>query len=264
MQSWSWRPPAFVPCEVIPVSDRGFRYGMAVFESVRVSKGRALFADAHAARLETACKHRGFHFDRQMYAEAMQNLQKQGHDGFARLYVTAGDGSVADPALSCRVFLMLENRSRPHVDAYDVALPLDSHQAIFGGLKTANYWPNIDALQRAVAQGKQEAILFNEHGELFSACMGNVFVISNGEVKTPNLACGARDGVIREWVSQQVPVRETSIFLADVRAADELFITNSWIGVMPVASLDSRKLPSRAIGTKLQDALEREIAAQVR
>ncbi len=70
----------------------------------------------------------------------------------------------------------------------------------------------------------------NAHAELVSACCANVFVVRDGRVRTPALACGARDGVTRERVMQQIQVEECSLFIADVLSADELFLTNSWVG----------------------------------
>ena len=58
-------------------------------------------------------------------------------------------------------------------------------------------------------------------------------------------ACGARLGVIRELVMAQSPVEEGSLFVDDVMNADSIFVTNSWIGVMPVASVNGRPLAAR-------------------
>jgi branched-subunit amino acid aminotransferase/4-amino-4-deoxychorismate lyase len=262
MQTWCWRPPAFVPCETLPLSDRGFRYGMSVFESIRVDRGTLLFWKDHSDRLLRACADLGLAINPQAVAAAATQLNANALDGFARIYVTAGDGTIADPADHCRVFLFLEQRARPTLRSYEIALPREVHQPLFGGLKTANYWPNIDTIQRALKAGKQEALLFNENAELVSACMANVFLVKDGVLRTPSLVCGARDGVIRDWVMNQLPVKECSLFLDDVRSADELFISNSWIGIMPASIVDCRKMPSTETGEKLRDRLERVILAQ--
>ncbi|MHA3773787.1 aminotransferase class IV [Verrucomicrobiota bacterium sgz303538] len=263
MQVWTWTPTTFETCDSIPVTDRGFRYGMAVFESIRVYKGFPLFWEEHVRRLQKACSDRSFCVDASALLAAAEKLRENGRDGFARIYVTAGDGKVTDPAGHCRIFLLMENRERPTQTGYKLATPDEVHQPIFGGLKTANYWPNIDVLQRAVSRGFNEALLFNENAELVSACMGNVFVVKDGHVRTPALACGARDGVIRDWVRQQLPARECSLFLDDVRNADEVFLTNTWIGIMPVTEVEKRSLPSQEVSTRLQTALEQAITAQI-
>jgi branched-subunit amino acid aminotransferase/4-amino-4-deoxychorismate lyase len=236
---------------------------MAVFESIRVFEGVPLFWEEHLHRLRRACDDREFPVAPGIFAAAADTLREDGEDGFVRIYITAGDGSVTDPVTSPRIFLIREDRERPSASSYKLAMPEEPHQPIFGGLKTANYWPNIDTLQRALKRGDQEALLFNEHAELVSACMANVFLVTGGVIRTPALPCGARDGVIREWIIKQTTVQECSLFLDDVRNADEVFITNSWLGIMPVTEIDSRTLPSREQGTRLQTALERAIRAQV-
>jgi branched-subunit amino acid aminotransferase/4-amino-4-deoxychorismate lyase len=263
MFSWIWRDGAFVSCDSLPLSDRGFRYGMAVFESIRVWKAVPLFWQEHLDRLRLACEDRQFTLDRNCFEAAEQILRQHEEDGFARLYITAGDGGITDPADQCRTLLLLEPRARPTVQSYHLAMPQESHQPLFGGLKTANYWAQVDALQRALGRGRDEALLFNEHAELVSACMGNVFLVHDGQVCTPALACGARDGVVREWVLHQVEVKQRSFFVEDVERADEVFICNSWIGIMSVHAIDRRPLPSTTFATRLRAAFEDALLAQL-
>jgi branched-subunit amino acid aminotransferase/4-amino-4-deoxychorismate lyase len=58
--------------------------------------------------------------------------------------------------------------------------------------------------------------------------------------------------VIRREVLRRVDARECSLFLEDVLGADEIFLTNSWIGAMPVETLGARKLPSTAVSAGLR------------
>ncbi|MGV3532249.1 MAG: aminotransferase class IV [Chthoniobacteraceae bacterium] len=236
---------------------------MAVFESIRVWKTVPLFWHEHCDRLRLACEDRQFSLPAGCLDAAAEILRTQGGEGFARLYVTAGDGGVADPATECRIFLMIEPRSLPSAQSYHLAMPHESHQPLFGGLKTANYWTNVDVLQRALRRGRDEALLFNEHAELVSACMGNVFLVRDGRVSTPDLACGARNGVVREWVLNQVDARQGSLFVEDVERADEVFVCNSWIGVMPVHAIDDRTLAATSFAARLRDSFADAISAQL-
>ena len=81
------------------------------------------------------------------------------------------------------------------------------------------------------------------------------------QISTPAVACGARAGVTRGWVMGQVRVRECSIFLEDLRKADEIFLTNSWYGIRPAGSLEGRPLPSHAVSDRLARAYEAAIAS---
>ncbi len=260
---WIWTDKGFVACDSVPISDRGFRYGMSVFESMRVGVDGPEHLDAHLARLRLACGSREFPLAAGVLERAAELIQTRGGavvragetEGFARIYVTAGDGAPTAAAEVCRVFVYIEARARPTRAAYDVTVFDETCLAPFGGIKTANYWVNLDMLQRAQRRSCDEALLFNVGAELMSACLANVFVVHGQRIRTPSTHCGARDGVMREWVMGRCPVEEGSLFVDDLRKADEIFLTNSWIGVMPVASFNGRTFDSRHFSGKLQSAL---------
>jgi branched-subunit amino acid aminotransferase/4-amino-4-deoxychorismate lyase len=252
VKAWRWNGAAYEPCDSLPLTDRGFRYGMAVFESLRVTGGVAQFYDRHLSRLIQACAEREITVEEPALAASEALLQGEGMNGFARLYVTAGDGGPADASDEARVFLFLEPRTPPDSeDPWEIGLHDESYHPPFGGLKTANYWFNCDALARARRRGFNETLLFNDRAELVSACMANVFLVRDERLCTPPRSSGARPGVIREWVIGRRKVEERRLRREDVVNADEIFLTNSWIGVMPVATVEGRPLGPRWIGPKL-------------
>ncbi len=260
MNAWIWNGTTFKENASLPVEDRGFRYGMALFESLRVWHSVPLFLEKHLARLRHACAERGFPVEDGALTQVDGLLRKAGTDGFARIYVTAGDGTAFDPARSCRILVLLENREPPIPGPCKILIAPEPHRPLFGGLKTANYWGNLDALQRAMRDGMNEALLFNDQAELISACMANVFVINRSTIRTPALACGARDGVTRAWVLDQMKVKQGSLFVEDLQTADEIILTNSWFGLRSVTHLGGRKLPSTSVCDGLLAAYERAIA----
>ena len=262
MKAWQWHGHEFVRSETVPITDRGFRYGMALFESLRVRQGEPLFLDEHLCRLREACAQRHFPIAEEALAAVGNALRRAGEDGFARIYITGGDGMAASPPEACRVYVMLEERARSAHEAFHVGLSPELHQPLFGGLKTGNYWLNIDVLQRGYQHGKQEMLLFNEHAELISACMANVFLVHGETLSTPSHACGAREGVVRAWVKERRRVRERSLFAEDVKTASEVFITNSWLGVMPVNEVEGRTLPSHTVAEALREEYEAKVAEQ--
>lgn len=260
MNAFRWSGAAFEPCDALPVTDRGFRYGMALFETIRVFRGRPLFLEEHLDRLRAGCGDRAFPLSEAALAAVRALLARQ-PDGTARLYVTAGDGAqFSAPVVEPRILVLCEARPAPLREACSLALNGEPFHPPFGGLKTANYWRNVDALQRALASGHDEALLFNENSELVSASTANVFVVCGGEISTPSCACGARAGVTRAWVMGQVRVRECSLFLADLQTADEIFLTNSWYGIRPVGRLGERLLPSHEVSERLGRAYEAALA----
>jgi branched-subunit amino acid aminotransferase/4-amino-4-deoxychorismate lyase len=259
-RSWLWNGATFLADATVPLTDRGFRYGMSLFESILVRDGMPVFLREHLEKLRAACGERAFAAALPQLARIARLLEGC-ETGLARIYVTAGDGAVTSPVEHPRVFVTHEGRelppSRVYHRGYDLRLAEDPHSPAFGGLKTGNYWANIAAFQAGVAQQKNETLLFDTAGELISACMANAFLVRDGVVVTPGLAVGARAGVVRDWVLQQRPVAEMKLSRDDVATADEVFLTSSWIGIMPVASVNRRALPS----TTYASSLRREYSA---
>ena len=248
--SWVWDAGRFISAAVVPLTDRGFRYGMSLFESVRVTRGEPEFFEQHLARLLSACAEREFAVDEKSLRAAASLFAEA--SGFARLYVTAGDGSPSAPCSAPRVFVFIEDRTPPDPDdPWELTFHDETHRPAFGGLKTANYWFNADAFAQAQRRGFDEALFFNDFGELVSACMANVFLVHDDRISTPARSSGCRAGVIREWVCARRKVEERRLRREDVLAADEIFLTSSWIGVMPAGTLEGRPLGRRFIAPKL-------------
>jgi branched-subunit amino acid aminotransferase/4-amino-4-deoxychorismate lyase len=255
-KSWRWNGKKFVEAKSVPLTDRGFRYGMSLFESMRVTNGQAEFFEKHAMRLLSACAELDFTVSESAVRQAEGLLGGAGIDGFARIYVTAGDGGPASPASNARIFVFIEERPAETEESFEVTISDESYRPVFGGLKTANYWFNTAALTQARSRGFDEALLFNDFAELVSACCANVFVVREDRIATPPRSSGVRQGVIREWVIARRKVEERRLRREDVVNADEIFLTNSWLGVMPVATVEGRPLGHRSIGPKLAAELE--------
>ncbi len=267
-QSWIWREGAFAPCAALPLADRGFRYGMAFFESLAVRGGAAEFLGEHLARLAAACAaHRWAVAPGELTraGEALATLCGPG-PAFVRLYVTAGEGGPATPVAAPQIYAFAEARSMAIPEPYRILAHPAPHLPLFGGLKTANYWANAAAFATAREAGADEALLFNPAGELVSACMANVFLEIDGQWVTPPAASGARRGVVREWVMRQRSIRERQVGRAEMEAVSGCFLTSSWHGVIPVVGLVALGvlgvLNSRPLGTTVAEALRAEFHAR--
>jgi branched-chain amino acid aminotransferase len=243
----------------VPATDRGFRYGMAVFETIGVRNGEALFLHEHIKKSLVACEASGFSVDEIWFGEAAEFLRgvvKSESSGVARIHVTAGDGSPHDFADRCRMLLSYE--ARPPVAAavyergYRVRVCPEPFAPTLGGRKTHNYWLNIAALQVARLAGADEGLVFNPAGQLVSACMANVFLVQrDGTIVTPPVSSGAREGVVRRWVMRGRNVQERILERSDLQQTQEMFLTNSWLGVMPVRDIDGKSLPNMAVSAPL-------------
>lgn len=251
MKSWLWNGAAFEPAGGVPLSDRGFRFGMSLFESLCVRNGAIEFWPQHQQRILTACAERDFPMPEAALAAVEPHFQSANAGGFARIYITAGDGGPASSVDAPRVFLLVEPREPEREDSWMLTFHDEEFHPLFRGLKTANYWQNADALAQARERKFDEALLTNDRGEIVSACCANVFLVKDERILTPSRASGCRAGVVREWVIARRKVEERRIRREDAVNADEIFLTNSWIGVMPVSTLEGRPLGPRSIGARL-------------
>jgi branched-subunit amino acid aminotransferase/4-amino-4-deoxychorismate lyase len=250
-RAWTLVEGSFREGADVPVADRGFRYGMSVFETFAVRGGRILFLEQHLAALECACEAAGFRFRK---VDSLGNLGAL-PDGLLRIYVTAGDGISPRAESGHHTFAFFEPAEFPNAEdvarGARVSLQRAPIQPVLGGWKTGNYWQNIMALTTARENGFDETLIVNIRGVVISAAMANVFFVMNGVLQTPAAEAGARHGIVKGWVEEMTSVAETLPSPKDVNEAEECFLTNSRLGVMPVSEIDGRCLPSRKTGEAL-------------
>lgn len=235
--TWRWNSGLWVPCAGVPIEDRGFRYGMSVFETVAIRRGRAVFLDEHMERLDRAAHSFG-------WTVAGAGVPDCGPHatGVVRVYITAGAGHPCDAFCGSAYALFEECEVGTDFPAVRVASSPAPYLPRPGGWKTGNYWQNVDALASARSTGVEEVLLFNPSGALVCASMANVFLEVAGVWKTPALDAGARDGVARAWVRGQMPVEEALLGPDDVAQCTSCFLTNSRVGVRAVSEIDGRPL----------------------
>ncbi len=265
--SWQLQEDEFVECEAIPVWDRGFRYGMSVFETILVHRGRMVFETEHLARLHEAATAAGFLMPVDWVTPWKARCASLGasFSGMMRVYITAGDGGPLAQAGSPRVYVLGEETAMPSAVERERGWRLHISRAplamVLGGWKTGNYWQHVQALSEAHRNGCDEAVVLDPAGNVVSASMGNLFVLIDGVLRTPPLLTGARDGVVRHWVLKNSDAREDLVAVDDLARATEAFVTNSRIGILPVRELDGRDLPSQSIGRRLFDTYRENVLA---
>ncbi len=228
------RGDRFESSDSVPVTDRSFRYGMSIFETIAVHDSRPLFATAHLDRLGRVT----FPLPAS-WREAVHNFLTAPPitSGVIRIYVTAGDGSPTDPVSVPRVIALVESSAQP------APQPASGRTISFipqplPAVKTGNYWPHLVALENARATGATEAILTTPAGRMISSSMGNVFFQLSTGLVTPPISDGPRDGVVREWVLANFPTIERSASTADLPDIRAAFLTNSRVGIRPFSRID--------------------------
>lgn len=106
-------------------------------------------------------------------------------------------------------------------------------------VKSLDYALFMNAYLRAKARGFDEALLLNRKGHIFEASRANVFWVKQGVLHTPPLSSGCLNGTMRRQVMLQarklkVPFKEKNLTQAALKSAENVFLTNSLIGIKPI------------------------------
>jgi branched-chain amino acid aminotransferase/4-amino-4-deoxychorismate lyase len=181
-----------------------------------------------------------------------------------RLTLTCGSGGrgldrPAAPEL--RLFAAAAPSARPEGPARLVTAAVRRNETSPASrLKTLSYLDNVLARDAARAAGADEALMLNTRGEAACAAAANIFWVDDGRLITPALACGALAGIMRAAVI--ATARDLGIEAVEARAPLEAlagsqgaFLTNSLIGVRPVASVDGASLPQSTTVERLASAV---------
>jgi branched-chain amino acid aminotransferase len=113
----------------------------------------------------------------------------------------------------------------------------------FSGTKILSWSSNLTWLEEAQCRGFDEVILLNEHGRVSECTSANVFISEGNRIRTPPLTSGCLPGITRQLLLTEIQVpditiEEKPLELADLEKADEVFITSTTRGLLPVLSVE--------------------------
>lgn len=238
---------------VVPALGGGIAYGYGVFETMRAYGGRAFQLEAHYERLVAGARFLGLHvpFDAAgLDASLRALLQRNGlSDASMRLTLEGDPPPDEGAAPTARWFASAQPATQYPEALYErgasaiVSSVRRNETSPLSRLKTLNYLDNLLARREARRLGADEAILLNTRGEVAEGSASNIFIVRSGEMVTPPVEAGALPGIARAVVlelasSLGVVVREATFALGALRAADEAFLTNSLMEVLPLTRLD--------------------------
>jgi branched-chain amino acid aminotransferase len=270
---WIYLNDRFVKEEeaVVSVFDHGFLYGDGVYETIR-SYGRRIFMpDQHLVRLRRSADAIGLaipipaHKWPALLHEAMtrNDVGHEHTDAYLRITISRGAGDIGlDPALcpTPTVVVMAKPLRPPSPEQYCHGVSLIVAQtrrnlpsALSPQIKATNFLNNILAKREAIAAGAFDSILLNWESHLTECTVSNLFFVRAGRLCTPALACGLLDGITRGIVLNlaqelKIPVDEGHFWVQEVYSADECFLTNTSMEVMPVTMVDGHPIGKEAPG----------------
>jgi len=223
---------------MIPAADEGFVRGDGAFEVVRVYDGIPFAMDEHLARMERSGANLRLPIDLEaVRADAHRLLaQATADEGHAddhrllRMIVTRGGRRV----LITEQLLESPERIRLLSTTYAPTRILD-------GVKSLSYAANMLATRLAKEAGFDDAVLVTPHGRVLEAPTRSIFWVSDGELCTTPLSEHILASITRAIVIEVCEVRERSITLDELYAADEVFLASTTREVHPVAAVDDHE-----------------------
>ena len=270
-----WLNGEFVERDAAMVSafDAGLQHGVGLFETMAAVDGCVFRLDAHMARIAESARALGLSekLRGRALGGAISACVKRSGLARARIRatVTGGDlnmladrsgAGAADPTVLIDVQpatvypeVMFERGVLVVIAGWRVN-PLDP----FEGHKTVRYWPRLRELQIAATKQAGEAITLQVSNHVTGGCVSNVFLVRGGALITP-IARGEEDlagsplpspvlpgitrSVVLEWAgSLGIPVQRRLCTVAELLDADEVFLTNSSWGVLPVVRVEAETI----------------------
>ena len=245
---------------VFTAANRAFRYGDAVFESIRLMHGEILFFEKHLARLSRSMELLGMnpHDDltfHNLYLSIrhLDQVNSLKGNGRIRLEVFRNDGGLYTPQ-SNDVSYLIEtshvnsskyelNESGLKIELYsDIKKPVSR----LSNLKSSNALYYVMAGLHKKKLNFGDCLVLNTDGRIAEAISSNIFLVEDGVVYTPALTEACVAGIMRESILEQlndarITVIEKGITTEDLLRADEIFLTDVIHGIRWVSAFRSKR-----------------------
>jgi branched-chain amino acid aminotransferase len=251
----AWLDGALVAADAahISISDRGFTVGDGVFETLRTYGRRPFGVDHHLERLSRSAAVMDIDLPPPATIGAAIDATVEANppgEYRIRLTVTAGSGPAGTKRGDGPPTVLVTVGPLPAVApvaAVAVCPWTRNPDDPLAGVKSTSYAGNVRALAWAASHGADEAIFLTTDGHVSEGSGSNVFVLIDGVLVTPPLSSGCLAGVTRALVigacvDAGIPVLERPMPAAELRSADEVFLTSTTREVQPVAAVDDRSL----------------------
>ena len=242
----------------LSVNNRSFRYGDGCFETIRVVNRQIKLASLHFERLFTSIDALKFNKPSYMNAEWLQKnilevVDKNGHQKLARVRVMIyrGDGGLYDPENHfphhlIQSFNLSEATQELNQNGLTLGIYKEAKKSsdFFSMIKSNSYLPYVMAALWAKENNLNDAILLNHAGGIADTTIANLFIIKDGTIKTPAITEGPVAGVMRRHLiktlrANDYEVEETTVSVADVLEASEVFLTSAIHGIKWVKQIDN-------------------------
>lgn len=252
--------------------NRAFLYGDAVFETVKIVKGKILFLEDHYFRLMASMRilrmEIPMNFTMEYFEEQLLSVvENNGYSASARARITVyrNDGGYYLPITNDISFLIhtssLDNQSFVfETKECEVDLYKDFYisKQLLSTLKTTNKVVNVTASIYANENGLDNCILLNESKNVVEVLQGNIFMLRGNTLITPPISEGCINGIMRKQVLtlakkiEGLEVIEEIISPFDLQKADELFFTNVIKGIQSITKYRKKEFSTTTANVLVQ------------
>ncbi|MGD2094057.1 MAG: aminotransferase class IV [Phycisphaerales bacterium] len=254
----------------VSVTDGGFLYGTGLFETMRSYNGVVFALKGHLDRLFFSAKSLSvkFSFDRKYFKDAVYKVLKANELTDARIRLTLTSGTMAEPEQQRKpTVLITAVKLEPYPPEYYkkgvmvVLCPFRQNTSEpTSGNKTTSYFSRILALNEAHQKKAAEALWFTTDNRLAEGCVSNVFLVKDSTLYTPPISTPVLAGITRKTVCQiavnkSMKLIEKDLFIDDVLAAEEVFLTNVIMQIMPVTAIEKHTVGDGGVGA-MTEALQ--------
>ncbi len=247
---------------MVPIEDRGYNFGDAVYEFVASYHGRLFCLDLHLDRLERSMRELAFApLSRTAIRQAIETLFERAGIDRAGVYIQISRGIAARdhafPAPGPLQFVMTVRQvhEKPAELRQKGAAAITVNDIRWGrcDIKTVQLLPNALAKQQAVEAGVFDAIFVAESGEVREGTSSNLFIVKNGILLTHPLTPRILPGITRKVIldlcrAADLPVEERFFDKAALLAADEVFLTGTITEVLPLTCIDGQTIGDGTVG----------------
>ncbi len=266
----------------VSVRDGGLLYGMGLFETMRSYNGVVFCLKDHLDRLFFSAGSLSINitYDRKYITDAIYKVLKANKLTDARLRLTLTSGPMAaEKEQQQATLLITATKLQPYPPEYYqngvlvVLCPFRQNTAepIYGH-KTINYLSRMIALREAHEKRAAEALWFTVDNRLAEGCISNVFLVKDSVLCTPPIETPVLAGVARKTVCQiaienSIKLVEKRLGIDEVLGADEIFLTNVIMQVLPVSAVEKHRVGDGKVGPitrKLQKYFDDFVRSQCR
>ncbi len=255
----------------LSLENRGFKYGDAIFETIKVSNNRVIFWEDHYFRLMSSMRMLRMKIPMEFTLEFLEQeilktvaVQDTAISFRVRLNVFRKDGGLYTPKTN-KIDYFIDAKANTYAtkDIYTVDIFKDfySYSGLLSTIKTNNRMVNTLASIYAKENELDNCVLINENKGVVEVTNANIFILKGNVVKTPAYTEGCIKGVIRTKVieiitkNEDFTIEETTISPFEIQKADEVFITNAIMGIQAVTNY-KKKTFTTSFSNKISKSLK--------